>query len=283
MKWKLYNLCMKKVFLLSLICLVMMACGSKKDASDSAEVPEKKVLVLYYSQTGATATVANEIKSALNADIEEVICEDPYDGDFGATIERSQKERENGELPVLQPITVDIQTYDVIFLGYPIWFGTYALPIAALLKEENFDGKVIVPFCTFGSGGLESSTRDLKAQLAQSEIKEGFGIRNARLKYTKEEVDDFLKRNGYLEGEVEELPEFEDQEELTEEDKAAYHEACDGYPFPMGTPTAVAKRTTAKGKEFRFTAQNQEGATSTVFVELRDEEGAKAEFTKVIR
>lgn len=274
---------MKKVFLLSLICLTMMACGSKKEASDNADVPEKSILVLYYSQTGATAAVANEIKSALNADIEEVICENPYNGDFGATIERSQKERENGELPDIQPIGVDIQQYDIIFLGYPVWFGTYALPVATLLKEENFDGKVIVPFCTFGSGGLESSTKDLKAHLAQSEIKEGFGIRNARLKYMKEELDDFLKRNGFLEGEVEELPDFEEQEELTEEDKAAYHEACDGYPFPMGTPTAVAKRTTAKGKEFRFTTQNQDGATSTVFVELRDEQGAKAEFTKVIR
>ena len=274
---------MKKVFLLSLICLTMMACGSKKEASDNTDVSEKSILVLYYSQTGATAAVANEIKSALNADIEEVICENPYDGDFAATIERSQKERENGELPAIQPIGVDIQQYDIIFLGYPVWFGTYALPVATLLKEENFDGKVIVPFCTFGSGGLESSTKDLKAQLAQSEIKEGFGIRNARLKYMKEELDDFLKRNGYLEGEAEELPDFEEQVELTEEDKAAYHEACDGYPFPMGTPTVVAKRTTAKGKEFRFTAQNQDGATSTVFVELRDEQGAKAEFTKVIR
>ena len=279
MNWKLYNLCMKKVFFLSLICLTMIACGSKKDAS----VPEKSVLVLYYSQTGATAAVANEIKTALNADIEEVICENPYDGDFGATIERSQKERENGEMPAIKPIAADIQQYDIIFLGYPIWFGTYALPIATLLKEGNFEGKVIVPFCTFGSGGLESSTKELKAQLAQSEIKEGFGIRNARLKYMKEELDDFLKRNGYVQGEVEELPDFEEQEELTEEDKAVYHEACDGYPFPMGTPTSVAKRTTTKGKEFRFTAQNQDGVTSTVFVELRNEQDAKAEFTKVIR
>ena len=272
-----------KIFSLSLICLTMMACGNKNGQSAEADVPEKSILVLYYSQTGATASVADQIKISLNADMEEIVCEQPYDGDFGATIERSKKERENGEMPAIKPLKADIQKYDIIFLGYPIWFGTYALPVATLIESNDFGGKTIVPFCTFGSGGLESSTEELKAKLPQSEIKEGFGIRNARLKYMKDELDDFLKRNGYLQGEVEELPEFEAQEELTDADKAIYHEACDGYPFPMGTPVSVAKRSTSKGTEFRFTAQNQESVTSTVFVELRNEQGAKAEFTKVIR
>lgn len=277
---------MKKLFLLSLLCLMMTACGNKKGDNVKDDVSEKSVLVLYYSQTGATASVADQLKTSLNADIEEIVCEDPYSGDFQATIQRCMKERDAGEMPAIKPLKSDVQKYDIIFLGYPIWFDTYALPISTLIENVNFDGKTIVPFCTFGSGGLESSTRYLKVKLSQSDIKEGFGIRNARLKYMQEELDDFLKRNGYVQGEVEELPDFQIQEELTDSDKAIYHEACDGYPFPMGTPTSVAKRFTSKGTEFRFTAQNtpDPGAvTSTVFVELRNEEGAKAEFTKVVR
>jgi len=274
---------MKNIIIFSLVCFMMVACGNKKENTGNADTPEKSVLVLYYSQTGATASVANQIKSCLNADIEEIVCEEPYDGDFGATIERSKNEREKGEMPAIKPIASDVQKYDIIFLGYPIWFGTYALPVSTLLDSVDFEGKTIVPFCTFGSGGLESSSEDLKSHLPKSELKEGFGIRNARLKYMQEELDDFLKRNGYMEGEVEALPEFVAQEELTDEDKNVYHEACDDYPFPMGTPVSVAKRSTNKGTEFRFVTSGADGSQSTVFVELRSEDGAKAEFTKVIR
>ncbi len=274
---------MKNIIIFSLVCFMMVACGNKKENSANADTPEKSVLVLYYSQTGATASVANQIKSFLNADIEEIVCEEPYNGDFGATIERSKNEREKGEMPAIKPIASDVQQYNIIFLGYPIWFGTYALPVSTLLDSVNFEGKTIVPFCTFGSGGLESSTEDLKSHLPKSDTKEGFGIRNARLKYMQEEVEDFLKRNGYMEGEVEQLPEFIAQDELTDEDKRLYHEAVDGYPFPMGTPVSVAKRSTSKAAEYRFTASGPDGSQSTVFVELRNEDGAKAEFTKVIR
>lgn len=287
MKSKPYTHYMKKLFILVFACMCMVACSSKKkEVTGEKETPQNTVLVLYYSQTGATASVANQLKSCMNADIEEIICQKPYDGDFDATIERCKKEREKGEIPAIKPLKSSVQQYDIIFLGYPIWFGTYAPPIATLLNSVSFDGKMIVPFCTFGSGGLESSIKDLKSQLPKSVIMEGFGIRNARLQYLKEELDDFLKRNGYLQGEVEELSDFNVQDELSEADKNVFHEACDDYPFPLGTPTSVSKRYRSKGTEYRFITRSTEDATSakmTVFVELRNTEDAKAEFTKVIR
>lgn len=277
---------MKKLLLLMFTCLFMVSCGSKNKEVAQETVPQNTVLILYYSQTGATASVANQLKSCMDADIEEIICEEPYSGDFEATIERCKKEHEKGETPAIKPIKADVQKYDIIFLGYPIWFGTYASPIATLIGKTNFAGKMIVPFCTFGSGGLESSTKDLKSQLPTAVIMEGFGIRNARLKYLQEELDDFLKSNGYVQGEVEEKADFKMQDELTELDKNVFHEACDGYPFPLGTPTSVSKRNTSKGTEYRFMTRNSDDVTEaqmTVFVELRNEKGAKAEFTKIIR
>ena len=83
-----------------------------------------KVLVLYYSQTSNTEQVANEIASRLNADKETIVAVNPYDGDFHATIERCMQEREQGILPEIQPIAANLDDYDVIFLGYPVWFGT---------------------------------------------------------------------------------------------------------------------------------------------------------------
>lgn len=286
MNSKPYIHCMKKLYILLFACMVMFACGSKKKDVEKDDTPQNTVLVLYYSQTGATASVANQLKSSMNADIEEIICENPYSGDFEATIERCKKEQEKGEIPAIKPIKADVQKYDIIFLGYPIWFGTYASPIASLLENANLEGKMIVPFCTFGSGGLESSTEDLKARLPRSVIMEGFGIRNARLSYLQDELNDFLVRNGYLQGEVEALPDFNVQDELSEADKKVFHEACDGYQFPLGTPTSVSKRYTSKGTEYRFITRNSDDVMSskmTVYIELRNEKNAKAEFTKVVR
>ena len=166
----------------------------------------KKVLVLYYSQTGTTQIVAEELQKQLGADIERIEAANPYDGDFGATIERSSKERESGEVPEIKPVQANLADYDVIFLGYPIWFGTYAMPIATLVKEKDFAGKTIVPFCTFGSGGLGSSTEALKEALPEANILQSYGVRTARVEAAPKELDRFLIENGFKEGNVAPLP-----------------------------------------------------------------------------
>ena len=137
-------------------------------ASCSPETP--KSLVLYYSQTGATETVAQEIQSLLGADIESIELQNPYSGTYGETIARVSEERANGTLPEVLPLKSDLSKYDVIFLGYPIWFGTYAPPIASLVKDYDFAGKKIVTFCTFGSGGMEPAAKDLTANLPKATI-----------------------------------------------------------------------------------------------------------------
>ena len=102
---------MKKIFILLCTCMFMVACSSKKQEVVEDDTPQHTVLILYYSQTGATASVANQLKSCMDADIEEIICEKPYDGDFNATIERCKKEREKGEIPAIKPIKSDIKKY----------------------------------------------------------------------------------------------------------------------------------------------------------------------------
>ncbi|MBQ5579271.1 MAG: NAD(P)H-dependent oxidoreductase, partial [Prevotella sp.] len=97
--------------------------------------------MLYFSETGTTKTVAQELQKQLNADIESIEAVQPYSGNFQETIQRSQQERQNGKTPDLKPLKSKIAKYDIIFLGYPIWFGTYAMPIATLVKEYNFAGK----------------------------------------------------------------------------------------------------------------------------------------------
>ncbi len=264
---------------------VLVACGAKKqpDKQQEANV-SPKYLVLYYSQTGTTKAVAEELQKALGADIDSILPENPYDGTYDQTIERGRQERENGITPMLVPLKTNPDDYDVIFLGYPVWFGTYALPVAGLLKEHDFAGKKVVPFCTFGSGGLEASAEDLRKALPKAEIAGGYGVRTARLAAVPKEVNRFLVENGYIEGELEALPDYSEQQPVTDEEKAVFNAACGDYRFPLGTPLTVGKRTTADGTDYVYTVKNANNEeTATIYVTVGNEAGAKPEFTRIVR
>lgn len=267
---------LKKLF----ISLAVMACFI-------TGCTQQKVLVLYYSQNGATQTVAEELQKQLGADIERIEAVNPYDGDFQATIQRGNEEKGSGALPAIQPLQSKLADYDVIFLGYPIWFGTYALPIATLVKENDFANKTIVPFCTFGSGGLNTSSEALREALPQAKIKQGYGVRTARVAAVAKELDRFLIENGYKEGMVTPLPAYGEQVPVTPEDSAVFSAACSSYQFPLGTPKTVGKRETEATVDYKFTVtsagMNGAESTSTIYVTVGKEEGAQPEFTEVVR
>lgn len=247
----------------------------------------QKVLVLYFSETGTTKTVAQELQKQLDADIESIEAVVPYSGNFQETVQRGQRERQNGETPEIKPLKSRIIDYDIIFLGYPIWFGTYAMPIATLLKDYDFTGKMVVPFCTFGSGGLNTSMEALKEALPKATIMAGYGVRTARVAAIGKELDRFLKENRYKAGTVDQLPAYSKQKLVTREDKDIFNAACSSYQFPLGTPIMVGKRHTPNGTDYRYTVKSRgfdgKQATSTIYVTVGNDPGAKPEFTQVVR
>ncbi len=274
---------MKKLMVLMAAALTLVSCGKTKENTEESEGP--KCLVLYYSQTGTTQKVAEEIANLMGADMASFDVKQPYDGTFEETVERCQEEMEQDILPDLRPLTVDVNDYDVVFLGYPIWFGTYARPVMSLLQEVDFEGITIVPFCTFGSGGLESSVSELRAACPEANILDGYGVRTARVEKSEAEVKQFLINAGYLEGEKEELPDYSEQQPIGEEEQAIFEAACGDYPMPIGTPVSVGKRETAQGTDYLFTVSvtNREGEQAEATVYVTQQEGEQAEFTKVVR
>ncbi|WP_407404351.1 flavodoxin [Sodaliphilus sp.] len=280
---------MKKILSIMLAALVLVACNSTGENNDGENGMEPgRILVLYYSQTGATDSVAREIQCQLDADIEEIQLENPYNGTYDETIERCKKEMETGEVPAVKPIKADLGKYDVIFLGYPVWFGTYARPIAGLVKAVDFKDKKVVTFCTFGSGGLQSSTADLaKALPGAKVVMEGYGVRNARISAIHDEVERFLIEHEFKEGYVTPLPAFMEDHPVTSEEKAIFDQACGDYPFPLGTPVAVATRTTDTSTDYMYTVNSKDedgkNVVGQVFVTVGFDEGSKPEFTQVVR
>lgn len=262
--------------------MAAVSCGSNEKA--------QKVLVLYYSQTSNTKTVAEEIATRLGADTEEIVAVTPYDGDFQATIGRCMQEREQGIVPEIQPVQADLSQYDVIFLGYPIWFGTFAPPVAVFLNQADLSGKKVVPFCTFGSGGLESSIKDLTEKQPQAEILPGYGVRAARMDAVPQEVDQFLKANGFLEGDYFQPEEFPEQQPVSEEEAAIFDAAVGDYPMIHAQAKTVATRSLQNGTEYLFTAADlprEENAKMPPAGEMQIYvtvvEGEAPVFTRVIR
>ena len=247
----------------------------------------QKKLVLYYSETGTTKTVAEELQKLLGADIEVIECVKPYSGNFNETMQRGQREMQNGEWPELKPLKSKLSNYDVIFLGYPIWFGTYANPIVTLVKENDFAGKTIVPFATFGSGGLNTSSDALAKALPKAKIKPGYGVRTARIMAVAKELNRFLIENGYKQGTVAPRPDYSAQQPVTAEEQAIFEAACSSYQFPLGTPQTVGKRTTDDSTDYKFTVKsrgmNGQDGTSVIYVTVSKADGAKPEFTEVVR
>ena len=282
----------KLTLVLATVTLVAFSCDFKRqEPKEETQKPSsQKMLVLFYSQTGNTKAVAQEIANKLGADMEEVVAVEPYDGDFQATIERGRTELEQGVLPEIQPLNVDVNNYDVIFIGYPVWFGTYAPPIATLVHEVDLSGKKVVPFCTFGSGGLESSAKELAEVENNAEILPGYGIRAARLEAMSKEIDQFLKAGGFIEGEYIQLQAFPEQHPVNDEETAIFDAAVDGYPMIHAKATTVASRSLPEGTEYLFSAVDlprednpdmPPAGMMQVYVTVA--EGSTPVFTKVIR
>ena len=240
---------MKWMLAFAAFAVAAVSCGQKK-----AEAPQKKVLVIYYSQTSNTKKVAQEIATKTGADVEEIVAVNPYNGDFQATIGRCQQEREQGITPEINPIAANLADYDTIFIGYPVWFGTYAPPMATFLKQVDLSGKKIVPFCTFGSGGLDSSVKDLAKAQPNAEILSGYGVRAARMAAVPQEVDQFLKAGGFIEGEFTKLDAFSEPQPATEDQAAIFDKAVGDYPMISAKATMVASRAVPGGTEYLFTA-----------------------------
>ena len=282
---------LKLTMVLATVTLAAVSCGPR-ETTQNVEPKEEapKMLVLFYSQTSNTKVVADLIASQLDAYIDEIVPVQPYDGDFQATIERGKQELDSGNYPEIQPLKVDVADYDVIFLGYPIWFGTYAPPIATFLNQVDLKGKKIVPFCTFGSGGLESSVKDLAVAEPEAEILPGYGVRAARLDAVPQEVEQFLKESGFIEGEYTKLEAFPEQHPVTEEEAAVFEAAVGDYPMMHAQAKTVASRVLPNGVEYLFTAvdlpreQNPDmppAGEIQVYVTVVGDEAPV--FTKVIR
>lgn len=272
----------KLILAMTVVAMCAAGCGTKKEAP--------KTLVLYYSLTGNTKVVAEEIASRLGADIEAIECVNPYDTAFHATIERCKEEQAQGILPEILPVKADLSQYDIIFVGYPVWFGTYAPPIATWLNSVDLSGKKVALFCTFGSGGLESSQFNFMNQQPDAEVLGGYGVRAARLDAVPDEVEQFLIYHHLIDGELKNVEPWGPEHDVTAEEAAIFDEAVGDYPMIHARAVSVSSHPVEGGTEYNFLAENlnEEGqpeypGANRIGVWVIAADGQAPVFTRVVR
>lgn len=162
---------MKKtiVILLSLVMIFgLAACGNSAsmEETNASDVQESKVLVAYFSATGNTEGVAEHIANGLNADIYEIVPENPYtdaDIDYNDNNSRTTIEMNDPDArPAISGSVENMEQYDIVFIGYPIWWGEAPRIVSTFVESYDFPGKTIVPFCTSGGSGMGSSATNLE-------------------------------------------------------------------------------------------------------------------------
>ena len=148
--------------------------------------PHSKILVAYFSRTGEnyqvgwiekgnTAIVAEMIANHTDADVFEIKPVKPYPDDYKACTEVAKAELESDARPAIDG-SIDLNGYDTIFLGYPIWWSDMPPIIYTFLESNDFTGKTIIPFCTSAGNGMTGKEIHISEIAKGSTLKEGFGI-----------------------------------------------------------------------------------------------------------
>jgi flavodoxin len=166
--------------------------AARPAAAQSRQLPSSSTLVVYFSRTGNTRVIANQIRRAHSADIFEIVPAAPYPEDYEQTVAQAQREREAGYEPPLQDNIRDMASYDTVFLGFPIWGTTAPAVIRSFLSSHDLSGKTLIPFITHGGYGLGSSLTVVRDHAPNARLIEAFRIEADQERRTLEQVTSWL-------------------------------------------------------------------------------------------
>jgi flavodoxin len=166
-------------------------------------------LIAYYSRTGNnyangkimnltvgnTAVIAGKIKELTGSDLFEIKTIKRYPDDYAEATRVSRIELKNKERPGLSEFVSGMERYNIIYLGFPNWWGTMPMAVFTFLETYDFRGKTIVPFCTHEGSGLGRSETDIKQLVPGSNVLKGIAIRGSSVSEADKELINWLKGN----------------------------------------------------------------------------------------
>lgn len=172
----------------------------------------KKCLIAYFSRkgnnyvsgrienlpVGNTEVVSKMIQEMTGGNMFHIEAVKPYPKDYTETTNVAQDELRANARPELMNHMQNIDSYDVIFLGYPNWWGTMPMPVYTFLDEYDFSEKIIIPFCTHEGGGLGHSEKDIVKLSPKAILLKGLSINGSRVNSAKKDITNWLDKNGLI-------------------------------------------------------------------------------------
>lgn len=164
----------------------------------------KKSLIIYFSRAdenyavgnidkGNTEVIAEFIQELTDADLFKVETIKPYSANYKTCCDEALQEKNQNVRPELKNYLDNIGDYDVIYIGYPNWWGTMPMPMFAQLEKLDFTGKIVKPFCTHEGSGLGSSELDIKKVCKDAKVMEGLAIQGRTVYTEKGKVENWIK------------------------------------------------------------------------------------------
>ncbi len=158
----------------------------------------QKILIAYYTHSGNTKKIAEQIRNETNGTLFEIVPEKAYPEDYNTVVQQAKEEINAGFKPALKRKIDDIHEYDVVFVGSPNWWSTNAPPIDTFLTENDLSGKTVVPFCTHGGGGPARTAQDVAVLCPDSTVLEGFSVSDKNIGKAGAQVSEWLKKIGVI-------------------------------------------------------------------------------------
>lgn len=176
------------------------AAVQEENTEESAESTgeESSALIVYFSWSGNTEAVAQEIQNQTGADLFEIVPAEPYTDDYDELLDIAQEEQSSDARPAIAD-TADLSGYDTVYLGFPNWWGDMPMIIYTFLDEYDLSGKTIAPFNTSGGSGFSGSLDTIAEMEPDAEITEGLSLGSSEADDCADTVSEWLNSIGLAE------------------------------------------------------------------------------------
>ena len=176
---------------------MMFLVASAVALSSTVEAQGKgKTLIAYFSWGGNTREVAKQIRQQAGGNLFEIATVKPYPKDYDECVKLAKKEQQDDVRPPLAAEVDGLADYDVVFVGYPNWWGTMPMALFTFLEKYDLSGKTVIPFCTHGSGRWGRSLNDLKKLCPGATLLEGLAVSGNMARRSKDDVAKWLQKIG---------------------------------------------------------------------------------------
>lgn len=150
--------------------------ATEDDSEEAAAETTSKSLVVYFSWSGNTENVAKSIQAQTNSDLFEIVPKTPYSDDYNTVVDLAQEEQKNNARPEIADVIENIEQYDVIYVGFPNWWGDMPMILYTFFDTYDLSGKTIAPFCTSGGSGLSNTVNEMKELEPNATVTNGLHI-----------------------------------------------------------------------------------------------------------